>query len=544
MKCLRSWLFALLVSLVTPLWGAGSFTLLGMNDIYDITGVSGGKAGGLARVRTLRAQLEREHPELLVLLAGDFLYPSVLSRRYDGEQMIDMFNRLDGDPAAFDSRLLVTFGNHEFDGRTPEYARLLSRRIAESGFRWLNSSVRFAVGEDGWPLVAGDNLVPHQLLELGGVRVGLFSITLDKKRRSYIAGYDTPLETARRESGWLRRQGAEVVIALTHQLLADDAALLEQLGEAGPDLIIGGHEHVHHHLEVDGRWVLKADADAYSVNLVKVAVDDRGKISVQPESLVLDDRVQPDAQLLARADAWLQRYAAGEPGCEGKGRACLDAPIGYARAALVADELSIRRVETNFGNWVADVALEAHRGKGAQVALINSGSLRLNTNVPADSGINRWQLETLFPYPTPLVMLKVSGETLGQALRHAVSDWSGNGHWLQVSGIAFRFDPDSGEVSDLTLLEGDDSHPVLPEEEITLVTYWYLVDPTGNQDGYRMFNPSQQWLPFARRLHLKALVSEALQEAGRNGIAPEVEGRICINTIPGPCRALSAGSSP
>ena len=101
----------------------------GINDVYRIEGVDGGKAGGLARVRALRGELEREHPDLLLLHAGDLLFPSFASRMYKGEQMIAVLNALDGDPRAFDPRMFVTFGNHEFDKRKLEDAGVLAERV-------------------------------------------------------------------------------------------------------------------------------------------------------------------------------------------------------------------------------------------------------------------------------------------------------------------------------------------------------------------------------------------------------------------------------
>lgn len=41
----------------------------------------------------------------------------------------------------------------------------------------------------------------------------------------------------------LRSEGAQVVIALTHLTVEQDFSLLESLGDKGPDVIFGGHEH-------------------------------------------------------------------------------------------------------------------------------------------------------------------------------------------------------------------------------------------------------------------------------------------------------------
>src|SRR4051794_6734532 len=56
-------------------------TILSVNDTYRIESLPDG-TGGLARVRALRAHIEAEQGPVLLLHAGDFLYPSILSRTY------------------------------------------------------------------------------------------------------------------------------------------------------------------------------------------------------------------------------------------------------------------------------------------------------------------------------------------------------------------------------------------------------------------------------------------------------------------------------
>src|SRR5439155_14622307 len=116
------------------------FTILQINDVYKIEGLEGGRLGGLARVRTLRKRLESEGRPVLVLHAGDLLFPSVMSKYLRAQPMIRVLNLLDGDPGAFDPALFVVFGNHEFDDRDPG---TLLGRVAESDFSWVSSNVRY-----------------------------------------------------------------------------------------------------------------------------------------------------------------------------------------------------------------------------------------------------------------------------------------------------------------------------------------------------------------------------------------------------------------
>src|SRR6185503_15363783 len=113
------------------------FTILQVNDVYKIEGLEGGNRGGLARLRTLRKQLEVDGRTVFVMHGGDALYPSVMSKYLDARPMVDVMNLLDGDANAFDPRLIVTLGNHEFDKSSPT---VLLDRLADSQFQWVSSN--------------------------------------------------------------------------------------------------------------------------------------------------------------------------------------------------------------------------------------------------------------------------------------------------------------------------------------------------------------------------------------------------------------------
>lgn len=527
-----------------PSQAAGTVTILMANDTYRIGGVDEGQVGGVPRLRTLRAELEREAPDLLVLHAGDLLFPSTLSRRFGGAQMIDLLNQLDGDAQGFDHRLWVTFGNHEFDRSRLHNAQDLQQRIRESGFNWLGTNLRFSQDESGRPLVRAPQLHASALVTSGGVRVGLFSITTNVQQPQYLDLIESPSEVARRMTALLRQQGAELVVALTHLRAQEDLALLETLGPRGPDLIVGGHEHerqIHH--ASGHRLVIKADADLRSAGLIRARVDQDGAIQISAEFPILDAAVAPDPAAQARVDTWEERFRGETCRSLQEPETCLTEPLGRSQVRLVGEELTIRRFETNLGNFVADQALATFQEQGAQVAFINSGSLRLNQDLPPGP-ITRERLLDLFAYPSPLVLLKLDGATLQRILERAVQDWTGNGWWLQIAGFAFRQDPSDERAYDLTLLTPEGPRPVRPDETILAVTSQFLVDPSRGQDGYTMIDPAWQVTPVRQAPDLRDQVANALRQAEPTGIAPVLQGRICNDAHPGPCLAVPSGDTP
>lgn len=513
--------------------------LLSINDTYRIEGALSGQVGGFARVRTLRQELEREAPELLVLHAGDLFFPSLVSRVFKGEQMVDGLNRLDGSES-FDPRLFLTFGNHEFDKDKCADAAIVQKRIAESQFTWVSSNVSFKACQPGSPPIAGSNLVRWHITESGGFRVGVFGLTLDDKVPAY-ADVHPFIEAARAATAELRAAGAEVVVALTHLEMKQDQAMLQELGEAGPDVVLGGHEHSALREQVRGRWICKADSDAGSACVVELLEEAPGKISIrlrENRSLV-GSAVTPDPNLVAVAQGWLARHS--ERFCSQQTPplpvSCLDEIVGRTQTLLEAEETKIRSQETAVGNFAADLMLAELAGRGAQVALVNAGSLRLNRDVAAGSKLTRRDIEELFEYPTPLRLVRIDGATLQAIVERAVKSWPGHGSWLQIAGFAYRHDTKNGAVRDLSLLTPQGPRLVKPDEEILAVTTDFLVNPkVGNRDGYVMLWPC---LVEADGPDLKALTLRALAAAGDSGIAPRIEGRICTSGDRGPCLAYS-----
>ncbi len=211
---------------------------------------------------------------MLVLHAGDFLFPSVMSKYLAGVPMIDALNLLDGEEG-IDERFFVTPGNHEFDN--PELA-LLADRIAQSQFTWITSNVAVSgpagtADVDFRPLADRfPNVKDHVVIELGGIRVGIFGLTLSDQSRPWVEyGYDLAARraTIARVLDDLEREGAAFVIGLTHQEIGDDEWLAREF-PGRIDWIVGGHEHVALARKVGATTITKADADAKSAYRIDV----------------------------------------------------------------------------------------------------------------------------------------------------------------------------------------------------------------------------------------------------------------------------------
>ncbi len=68
--------------------GKITVTFVQINDVYEIAPLQNGKVGGVARVATLKKQELAKNPNTFLVMAGDFLSPSVYnSLKYEGQRI-------------------------------------------------------------------------------------------------------------------------------------------------------------------------------------------------------------------------------------------------------------------------------------------------------------------------------------------------------------------------------------------------------------------------------------------------------------------------
>lgn len=493
-----------------------ALTIISVNDTYRIEGLPEAGIGGFARLRTLRQLHEAEGPVLL-LHGGDLLYPSPMSQLYGGRQVVDLLNLLDGQEGVDDPLFFATLGNHEFDKDDAEDAAGLAETLAGAELGWVSSNIGWAAGSG-----LGSVVDRSALVEVGDVTVGLLGITGPFKHPAYVDRFADPVETARAVTAELRDAGAELVVGLTHLDASDDVALLDTLGDEGPDLVVGGHDHAAMTVIGGGaRWVVKADADAASAVVTRVWREGE-RWRIVPDVVALDGGMVEDPLVAARVDEWLARYGAERCALLGQEAGCLDVPLGCTRTGLVAEEIAIRARETSMGSWVADLALGAFSGQGGQVALINAGGLRLNKDLPAGTVLTQAHLDELLPYSMQTRLLRLTGSQLQAAVEHGVADWPGSGRFLQVAGLAVRHDVNDNSVGPVHLMTADGPQPVAAEDEVLVVTVGYLAD---GGDGYDMLAAGE--VVDAAGPELRVLITDALDAAGEGCVAPAATGRIC-----------------
>jgi 2',3'-cyclic-nucleotide 2'-phosphodiesterase (5'-nucleotidase family) len=435
-------------------------TFLQINDHYTLGPVDGGRRGGMARLATLVREVRRESPNTVFVLGGDTLSPSVESTFLHGAQMIAALNAIGLDYA--------TFGNHEFDFGPA----VLVERMHESKFRWLSANV------------------------------------VDRGSSRPFGGASTDevvtLDAGKAAAARLRARGAAVVVAVTHQEMAEDKALA---AAADVDLILGGHEHDPLVAEEGKTLITKSGSDARHLVQVDVWLTREGKLverSWRFREISRRIAADPAVEELVRAyAARLDRE--------------LDAVVGRTDVALEARTSRVRTQETNVGDFITDLLRER---LGSDVALLNGGAIRTNRTVPAGP-LTKRDVHALLPFTDVVMKLEIRGRDLRAALEHglAQTDREGGG-FLQVSGIRFVWDPQAAAGQRLVGATIG-AQPLENEALYSVAVPSYLVR---GGDGYIAFRRAKVVVDESSGPQVAQTIMDAI--VARGTIAPATDGRI------------------
>jgi 5'-nucleotidase / UDP-sugar diphosphatase len=408
-----------------------TITILHFNDVYEITPVDAGAAGGLARVARLAAGMKARDPGLLTTLGGDYLAPSALGtsrvngERLNGRQMVAVLNVLGLDWA--------TLGNHEFDIPEADFRA----RLAESTFHLVSSNVTDASGAPFPGIV--DHTVVAVKTARGTVRLGLLGLTIDVNRQPWVR-YAPPVEAARAAVAKLKGK-CDVIVALTHLALDGDREIAESVPEI--DLILGGHEHENWLIERGSGYtpIVKADANVRTVAIVTIRMPGaarRGAAPPDPRPTITTRLQRIDASMpegprtAAEVRKWRDLAFAGfrQSGFNP------DEVVAVIPEPLEAREAIIRNRPTGMTALILDAMNDE---AGTTMAIFNSGSIRLD-DVVRGGPVTQYDVIRVLPFGGPVVRVTMSGALLAQVLDIGERN-KGTGGYLQKTGIPPAIDP-------------------------------------------------------------------------------------------------------
>ena len=480
-------------------------TLIQLNDIYEITPVSGGRWGGPARVATVRKQLEAENPNTFTLLAGDLFSPSALGtarvngERLAGRQMVAVLNVMGLDYA--------TFGNHEFDLNEEQFLH----RMEESEFEWVATNVTDARG-GLFPKTEKHKVLTVRNAHGDPFRIGMIGLCFDGINPDYVEFLD-PIETAR-EAVALLEGRVDAIVALTHLPVGQDISLAQAVPEL--DLILGGHEHENMRLfrGSDLTPILKADANVRTLYVHDLRFDPgSGSLEIDSRLVPITDAIPDDPATLDVAEKWVELGFAGfrESGFD-PWEVVADVP-----SPLDGLEVSVRNQSTGLTRLIADAMFA--EVDGADGALLNSGSVRID-DVITPGPLSQYDVIRILPFGGPVVAVEMKGDLLLRVLDQGERN-KGGGGFLQRANLE---------------KDGDGSwrvgrEPVARDRNYRIAVADYLI--SGSEQGFEFLNPDHPGLTVlfeARDVRL-ALIGELERVFGSSQVQPR--GRV-LGPPPGP----------
>ena len=400
--------------------------VVSINDVYTLE--------NLPRLRTLVAHFAQTDPAdaMLVVLAGDFVGPSLLSSLDCGRAMVACMNAVGVTHAVL--------GNHEDDIPTEE----LVLRLKELHAKCLGTNVHgFA------------DLPPWDVVEVCGptrtVHVGLVGVVMDDAvvyRRKPFGGakLDPPNDAVIRDAKRLIEEaGCATVIPVTHQSLGGD----HELARAGWPVILGGHEHDVHLEQVASTWIVKAGSDAVHAAIVDMrwpaGAPSDGKRAEAPQVSVRIEDVAgyaEDAPLRAMVDAALRPVRALEV-----------AALLTLQPGETLSSVGTRSRQTTMGTLICSRLRDA---LGAEACIFNGGGIRGARDY--STHLTYGDIKTEVPFDNEVVVASLPGSVLMDAVAasraHAPAESPG---FLQVD--------DRTTVSAKDLVETVNGAPVDPERE-------------------------------------------------------------------------------
>ncbi|KAL7533326.1 hypothetical protein ACHAXR_005170 [Thalassiosira sp. AJA248-18] len=417
-------------------------TFIHFNDVYNVE-----KAPPFVTShKNTRTELTSSNEDssgrnVITVFSGDAFSPSIMSTILRGKQMVPALNAIGIDVACL--------GNHDLDFGIQEFRELKD----DCNFPWLCSNA--------WdrrltePLGGCDEYIVLDKSKDGGPKI-LFVGLVEDGWLDTLATVDPsdvifeePADFVKRRVPQLKAEHGpfDAIVAVSHMRMPNDLALAQKAGvdatDARVDIILGGHDHHYEDIVENGVRVLNSGVDFKSFSVIDVTGrnPDTNALETTCRRVDVTPEDKPDEELLASIVQYKEMVDQS-----------MDVVVGRTKVTLDARFAEIRRRETNISNFLAELMT---RGTGADVAILNAGSIRADRFVEkgeltmkdlcdllvriAPCDIN---IFSSLPMADETAMIEVTAERLLLALENGVSQYPAmEGRFPCVHGVRFTFDP-------------------------------------------------------------------------------------------------------
>ena len=415
--------FVLVLALAVPaIASAHDLVIYHTNDVHGYAFEERGSEGQLTRIGydRLKAIIDADPtPRKLLLDAGDVLHGQAFATARRGE-----FSAIVLSLMGYDA---IATGNHDFDYG---YERLLELS-AKYRLNFLSANVSYASGK-----AKGETILPpYRVRSWNDFKVGIFGLatptTVTTTGPLNVEGLviKDPIETARAVVKRLKREGVDLIVAVTHMgsepyCVPMSQTVAEQV--PGIDIIIDGHSHSTVAARVkraDGSSALVASAGSYFENVGRITVNRsaRGELSISARTLAASSF---EVELAPHDPAMRQAMNALKVELDKE----MNLVVMKAPFDLDGARVRVRSSSTNLGRIICAAIAEA---TDADAAFMNSGTVR---NSIQAGDVTKGQLLSVMPYGNYIYLIEISGKDLLEALNFGLGQ-TGSGAFPQLWGI-------------------------------------------------------------------------------------------------------------
>ncbi|MDX1676998.1 bifunctional metallophosphatase/5'-nucleotidase [Arsukibacterium sp.] len=405
-----------------------------------------------AHLATLLNQHRSDDQPVFFLFGGGSIGPSPLGFFDHGAHIIDILNTLNPDAMAISHRDFAYFSEE------------LSQRAYEAAFPLVLSNLYDPMTESNL-----DGLTNSILVQQGAIKLGVIAVVAPYVVQQYalerlqiIAAEQAIKVQAQR----LRAQGADLLV-LMH------TAELEFL----PQLLADGIIELAFRNNYDGQQLLPEQPNIILQQQLNQALVINAKLDKSHQLTNLKTRyvdlatLPADPQVSAQIAEHSQRL-----------QLLLQEPLGHSAVSFTTLRSELRNRENAFANFIADTL---QRYTGAELAFINSGSIRGVRDYPAGTLLTRGDILAELPFRNTPVLLELSGQDIISVFEHGLSGLDNQrGFFLHGAGITLYFDssaPSGSRIKQL-LINGE---PVVNSKIYKVATLQYLAE---GGDGFDLLS--------------------------------------------------------
>jgi 5'-nucleotidase / UDP-sugar diphosphatase len=384
--------------------------------------------GGVAKRVTKVREIRKKKRNTLLLDAGDQFQGSIFHLKYQGDEASQFMNKMGYDAMAL--------GNHEFD-KGPE---VLSRFIKSVRFPVLGANIY--AGND--PFLK--NLIKaYTTVNIGGQTIGLIGgITEDTKNLSHpghqvrFLSIEAEIKKAVTD---LKNLNVNKIILLSHSGIEKELEIAKDID--GIDIIVGGHSHTllsNYDKAAFGPYptvitspsgtpvlVVTASENGKYLGQLDVEFDSMGNLTKwSGDPILLDNSVAADEETVHEVEI-----------LEHPIKKMQNETVAVLTMQLEGRSTICRYQECNLGDVLADAILKTGKPLGAQISLINAGTIRSSIS---PGKITHANVIDVLPFGNKISVFTLSGQDLWDILQFAFNFKPGAtnedaARFLQVSGL-------------------------------------------------------------------------------------------------------------